>query len=122
MDIRKLVGETTEYVFQSTYEALVNALIHRDYMIFGSEVHIDIFDDRMEIYSPGGMVNGNLTQNLDIQHVFSKRRNPILANIFNRLGLMERQGSGLSKIVEGYRLEEKYDEEKNFFLFRSHTI
>lgn len=37
---------------------VVNALIHRNYMEIGSEVHIDMFDDRIEIYSPGGMVSG----------------------------------------------------------------
>ena len=47
-----------EYVFQSASAALVNALIHRDYMMIGSEVHIDIFDDHMEIYSPSGTQGG----------------------------------------------------------------
>lgn len=110
-----------EYVFQSASGALVNALIHRDYMILGSEVHIDIFDDRMEIYSPGGMVNGSMIQNLDIRYISSERRNPILADIFNRLGLMERQGSGLSKIVEGYKLEENYTDDKTPTFYSDRT-
>ena len=113
--------EMPEYVFQSASEALVNALIHRDYTIVGSEVHIDIFDDRMEIYSPGGMVNGRLIQELDVRHVPSERRNPVLADIFNRLGLMERQGSGLSKIVEGYQFEENYSEDKKPAFFSDRT-
>lgn len=45
--------ENPEYPERAVKEALVNALIHRDYSVFGSEVHIDIYDDRMEIYSPG---------------------------------------------------------------------
>lgn len=45
--------EMPEYVERSYHEALVNALAHRDYLVNGSEVHIDIYDDRMEIYSPG---------------------------------------------------------------------
>ena len=52
--------EMPEYVDRSYHEALVNALAHRDYLINGSEVHIDIFDDRMEIYSPGGMPDGSI--------------------------------------------------------------
>ena len=44
--------EMPEYVERSYHEALVNALAHRDYLVNGSEVHIDIYDDRMEIYSP----------------------------------------------------------------------
>lgn len=113
--------EMPEYVFQSASEALVNALIHRDYMILGSEVHIDIFDDRMEIYSPGGMVNGSMIQNLDIRYISSERRNPILADIFNRLGLMERQGSRLSKIIEGYKLEENYTDDKTPTFYSDRT-
>lgn len=46
--------EMPEYVERSYHEALINALVHRDYLVNGSEVHIDIYDDRMEIYSPGG--------------------------------------------------------------------
>ena len=45
--------EMPEYPEQAVFESIVNALIHRDYLETGSEVHIDIFDDRLEIYSPG---------------------------------------------------------------------
>jgi len=51
-----------EYCERSYFEALVNGLVHRDYLVNGSEVHIDIFDDRMVIYSPGGMPDGTLVQ------------------------------------------------------------
>ena len=47
--------EMPDYPERAVLEAIVNALIHRDYLDYGSEVHLDIFDDRMEIYSPGGM-------------------------------------------------------------------
>ena len=83
-------------------ECIVNALIHRDYMDMGSEVHIDIFDDRMEIYSPGGMYDGSFVQDLDMDRIPSKRRNPVIADIFNRLNYMERRGSGFKKIKEDY--------------------
>ena len=74
--------EMPEYPEQAVHECLVNALIHRDYTEVGSEVHIDIFDDRMEIYLPGGMFDGSLVQNLDTDKVASRRRNPIIADIF----------------------------------------
>lgn len=50
--------EYPEYPERSIFEGLVNGLVHRDYLDMGSEVHIDIFDDRLEIYSPGGMYDG----------------------------------------------------------------
>jgi len=59
-------------------ECIVNGLIHRDYLEIGSEVHIDIFDDRMEVYSPGGMPSGELIQDLDTRSVPSTRRNPVI--------------------------------------------
>ena len=49
--------EMPDYCERSVFEALVNALIHRDYTVLGSEVHIDIYDDRLTIHSPGGMAD-----------------------------------------------------------------
>lgn len=78
----------------------------------GSEVHIDIYDDRMEIYSPGGMADGVQIQDRDPLTVPSTRRNPLLADIFNRLGYMERKGSGFEKIINGYEFQVTFDESK----------
>ncbi len=96
--------EMPEYPERAVLESCVNALIHRDYLEYGSEVHIDIFDDRIEIYSPGGMIDGTMVQNLDVMNVPSRRRNPIIADIFNRLQYMDRRGSGFKKIVEDYQI------------------
>lgn len=92
-----------DYPERSVLEGLVNALIHREYLELGSEVHIDMFDDRLEIYSPGGMYDGSFVQERDINKIPSKRRNPIIADIFNRLKYMERRGSGFKKIRDDYR-------------------
>lgn len=100
--------EMPDYCERSVFEALVNALIHRDYLILGSEVHIDIYDDRLTIYSPGGMADGTRIQERDITNISSTRRNPVLADVFARLGYMERQGSGFKKITEGYRAAHNY--------------
>mgnify|MGYP000375104488 CR=1 FL=1 len=109
--------EMPEYVERSYHEALVNALAHRDYLVNGSEVHIDIYDDRMEIYSPGGMPDGSVIQERDPLSVPSTRRNPVLADVFNRLGYMERKGSGFEKIISGYEFQVNYSKEKKpFFL------
>ena len=94
--------ELEDYPTKAVREALVNAIIHRDYQILGSEIHVDMFDDRLEISSPGGMVDGSQIQDLDLNKIPSLRRNTIISDIFNRLHFMERRGSGLTRIVESY--------------------
>ncbi|MCL1872993.1 MAG: putative DNA binding domain-containing protein [Clostridiales bacterium] len=94
--------EMPDYPLEAVHEALVNALVHRSYLIQGSEIHVDIYDDRLEIVSPGGMVDGKRIQDLDIDDVASTRRNPVICDIFSRLKLMERRGSGLRKIIDQY--------------------
>ena len=104
--------EMFDYVERSYHEALVNALVHRDYLVNGSEVHIDIYDDRLEITSPGGMADGIPIQERDPLMVTSTRRNPLLADVFERLGYMERKGSGFGKIISAYEFQVNYQEEK----------
>lgn len=103
--------EYPEYPERAVQEGIVNALIHRDYSVIGSEVHLDIYDDRLEIYSPGGMYDSTFVQNIDPYKVSSSRRNPVLADLFARMDLMERRGSGLRKIIETYKFKENYKEE-----------
>ncbi len=113
--------EYPEYPERSIFEGLVNGLVHRDYLDMGSEVHIDIFDDRLEIYSPGGMYDGTLIQDRDIDNVPSKRRNPVVADIFSRLDYMERRGSGFKKIMQAYEVEPNYTEEKKPVFYSNAT-
>lgn len=87
------------YPEDSILEGLANALIHRSYIEIGGEVHIDIFDNRIEISSPGGMYENKPVQDCDIMSIRSRRRNPVLADIFSRLKYMERRGSGFKKSV-----------------------
>lgn len=98
--------EMPDYPQIAVREALVNAIIHRNYMIQGSEIHVDIYDDRLEIVSPGGMVDGKKIQDLDITKIASVRRNPVISDMFHRLRLMERRGSGLKKIANEYQNED----------------
>ena len=109
--------EMPDYPERAVFEALVNALIHRDYMISGSEVHIDMYDNRLEITSPGGMYNGKRIQEIDILHVPSLRRNPVISDVFHRLKFMERRGSGLKKILKEYEEKElpEFYSEQQFF-------
>ncbi len=103
--------EMPDYPERAVLECIVNALIHRDYLVLGSEVHIEMYDNRLEIYSPGGMYDGSQVQNLDIDRVPSRRRNPVIADIFNRMNYMERRGSGFKKIKGDYQKEINYREE-----------
>lgn len=103
--------ELPDYPERAVTEAIANAIIHRDYLQMGSEIHIDMYDDRMEIYSPGGMIDGRFIQQLNPLTVPSKRRNPLLADFFSRLGLMERRGSGMKKIIDSYK---KFERLPNF--------
>lgn len=100
-----------EYAERAILETMVNHLIHRDYTVMGSEVHIDIYDDRLTVTSPGGMYNGLLIQDLDIADVSSERRNPILANVMAQLNYMEKRGSGLTRICNETKAQDGYKEE-----------
>lgn len=114
--------EFPEYIHRSYFEALVNALVHRDYLETGSEVHVDMFDDRLEITSPGGMMDGTRVQDQDLRNVISKRRNPVIADIFNRLGYMERQGSGFGKILDGYEESRNFKDKKEPVFYSNDSV
>ena len=103
--------EQPDYPERPVMEGIVNALIHRNYLEVGSEIHLDIYDDRLEIYSPGGMCDGINVQDRDIMLVPSRRRNPIIADVFQRLNYMERRGSGFKKIIGDYKTQYNYHDE-----------
>lgn len=102
--------EYPEYPERAVEEGLVNALIHRNYLELGSEVHIDMYDNRLEIFSPGGLLDGGSIKDMDVMNMASRRRNPVLADIFSRLKYMERRGSGFKKIVSAYKGHDGYTE------------
>lgn len=100
-----------EYAERAILEMAVNHLIHRDYTVMGSEVHIDIYDNRISITSPGGMYNGTYIQDLDISEISSERRNPIIADVMSQLDYMEKRGSGLLRIRKESQALEGYNEQ-----------
>lgn len=89
----------SDYPKTALREALLNAVVHRDYDYSGSII-INIYSDRMEFISLGGLVKG-LTL-LDIKNGVSQPRNVVIANIFYRLELIESYGTGIQKILESY--------------------
>jgi ATP-dependent DNA helicase RecG len=79
-------------------ESLNNALTHRDYHKLGA-VHVQLHDDRIVVSNPGGFVEGVRPDN--ILRVGPRPRNPLLADCFKRIGLVERTGRGVSIIYAG---------------------
>lgn len=88
-----------DYPDFSIREALLNAIIHRDYYFSGS-ILLSIFDDRIEINSIGGLIN-TLSLN-DVYNGVSESRNPNFAEIFHRLDYVENYGTGVGRIMNEY--------------------
>ena len=91
--------ECFDYPEYAIREALVNTIVHRDYAYSGSTI-INIFTNRMEFVSLGGLVSGITLE--DIFRGVSQSRNMVLANIFYRLKLIEGYGTGIQRILESY--------------------
>jgi ATP-dependent DNA helicase RecG len=88
-----------DYPEEALREALLNALVHRDYA-FSSSILISIFDNRIEFVSVGGLPKGISLD--DILLGISVPRNENLANVFYRLRLIEVYGTGIPKIMRSY--------------------
>ena len=82
-----------EYSDRAILECTANHLVHRDYQANGTGLQVDIFDDRICFRTPGGMYDGKgPVQNRDISAVAPVRRNPVIAGVFQKLDLMEKNG------------------------------
>lgn len=88
-----------DYPPEAIREALLNAIVHRDYS-FSAATLISIFEDRIEFVTVGGLVKGIALE--DVMLGVSALRNQYLANIFYRLRLIEAYGTGILKINECY--------------------
>ena len=101
-----------EYAERAVLEAMVNHFIHRDYTVMGGEVHLDIYDDRIAVTSPGGMYSGQQVQDIPLEDISSLRRNPVLADVMAQLDYMEKRGSGLKRICNETKALESYKEDR----------
>ena len=81
-------------------EALANALVHRAWDV-EARVRISMFNDHIEVVSPGGLPTG-ISEEEYLVDTVSVRRNPILANVFYRLGIIEAFGTGIRRIKNAY--------------------
>lgn len=89
-----------DYPEEALREALMNAVVHRDYGLSASTL-VSVYADRIEFVSPGGLCGGITID--DVLLGLSLCRNPTLAAIFYRLKLIEAYGTGLPKILAAYR-------------------
>ncbi|MCG2790430.1 MAG: helix-turn-helix domain-containing protein [Actinomycetia bacterium] len=76
-------------------EALINAVCHRNYFEKGARVMVEVFDNRVEIVSPGGLPKGITDANFGSVSV---TRNPVIANLLHRIDYIERMGTGINRI------------------------
>jgi ATP-dependent DNA helicase RecG len=81
-------------------EAVINAACHRDYSEMGSRVMVEIFDDRVDVVSPGGVCKGITPENFGSVTI---TRNPIIASMFFRIGYIEQMGTGIAKMRDAAR-------------------
>ncbi|MDA3793079.1 MAG: DUF4062 domain-containing protein [Elusimicrobia bacterium] len=86
-----------EYPYEAIREAVVNAMAHRDYFRRGAPIMISIFDDRVEISSPGGLLPGLNIKELEGHH---ETRNKKICEIFHETRDMEKFGTGIGKIKQ----------------------
>jgi len=84
-----------DYPESAFRELLANAVIHRDYTVFGTEIGVWIFNNRIEIRSPGGLPNTLTLENMKLGLKY--HRNPVLAQYFFEAGMIERAGQGIIK-------------------------
>lgn len=108
-----------EYPFEAVREAIVNAIAHRDYTRTGSPIMVAIFDDRVEVSNPGGLLPQLNIKKLEGRHA---TRNESVCAIFHETMDMERFGTGIGKMKKlmkehGLSLPE-FSEEGDFFVVK----
>ena len=112
--IKKERTEKLELPEEALREAIVNAIVHRDYFSNG-HIQIDIFKDRVEISNPGGLVPGLSRKDFGRR---SLPRNPLLMDLMLRINKVERIGSGIQRIkdsMKNYGLKVDFDITENWF-------
>ncbi|WP_217909506.1 DUF977 family protein [Desulfosediminicola flagellatus] len=89
---RKEILELPEVALR---EAIINSVCHRDYTEEGANVMVEVFDDRVEIYNPGGLPKGLQEKDFGRRSVC---RNPNIASLLLRCNFIEKMGSGIERI------------------------
>jgi len=93
--------EYPEAVFRET---IINAVIHRDWSITGGFIRVFMFDDRIEVISPGKLLPPITVETLQKGEVESRLRNPAIVGVFDMLGgYIEKIGSGVRRMIDGMK-------------------
>lgn len=93
--------ERWDYPLDAIREIVINAIIHRDYSSAQDSV-VKVFDDRMEIFNPGGLPAGITIEKLLKGDYISNARNKKVAEVFKAAGLIEKYGSGIGRILKAF--------------------
>ena len=92
-----------EYPIAALREALINALAHRDYEDATRKIHVELFNDRIEVISPGLLPSGLTLEQLRSGKLRPCSRNPVLTQGLRMLGLMEELGTGVIRMKQAMR-------------------
>lgn len=84
-----------DYPIEALREAVINAVVHRDYLYDASHIYIHMYPDRIEIQNPGGLYKGLTMENIGNR---SARRNKLIADLLHRSGHIEAVGTGLDRM------------------------
>lgn len=95
--------EIRSYPKEAIREAMVNAIAHRDYSIYGTQIDVDIYSDRIDIVSPGSWLLPKNYNEYPLGAIPSIRRNTIIAACLDVANLMERGGTGFQTMIESYK-------------------
>jgi len=94
--------ERPAYPVEVVREVVVNALVHRDYLLSSSDIELAIYQDRLEIISPGRLPNGVTPERM--RYGIRASRNQLLVDVMRDNGYLERLGMGISrKVIKGMR-------------------
>lgn len=95
--------EIRSYPKEAIREAMVNAIAHRDYSIYGTQIDVDIYSDRIDLVSPGSWLLPKDYNEYPLGAIPSIRRNTIIAACLDVANLMERGGTGFQTMIESYK-------------------
>ena len=113
--------ERFDYPLEAIREIVINMIVHRDYRSTSSSI-IKIYDDRIEFYNPGKIYGDIKIEDIISGNYISQTRNKLIAKCFKEVGLIEKYGSGIKRVIELCReqgiKEPVFEEKSNGFVVK----